>query len=64
MNETRLIVGRHNGQQYKIEYGRMCDVGAYDSKARRWFLTIDDEYIGDFGTLKEADAELENKTKE
>lgn len=57
-SEVKTQIGKYDGRDYKLEYGRMCDVGAYDSKARRWFLTLRGNYIGDFRTKCEAVSEM------
>jgi len=59
--KTKTEIGRLNGHEYVLQYGRMCDVGGYEIKLRRWFLTCDGEYVGDFATKQEAVDYLENE---
>ena len=56
----RYEIGQRNGKKYRIERARMCDIGKWESKARRWFLSIEDDYAGDFATKKEAYNYIDN----
>ena len=50
----RVEVGYHVGCRYKLKHARLCDEMLVESKARVWFLWIDDDFIGNFPTKGKA----------
>ena len=65
MKPGSYSVGQRNGIKYKQVWNRMCDMGSYDSKKRRWFLSVlvsgEWEYIGDFESVKQVNHYLDTR---
>ena len=53
-----VSIHRH-GKDYHGVYDRMCNQGGYESKAWRWFIWDQCEYIGDFASVVEAERYLD-----
>ena len=50
-------IGRRNGKRYKLTRDRLGNQQACDDRYqqnRRWFLTVEDEYVGNFRLKREA----------
>ena len=57
MNKQRHYVGQHNGMKYTLVRNQRgnqmaCDPGY--QKEWCWYLSIEDEYVGEFGLFSEA----------
>jgi len=56
------ILHMKSGNNYALLHDKMCNQGAWESRAWRWFLFIlgeEREYVGDFRTKCEARDHIE-----
>jgi len=66
MGTPKFYAGCYRGLSYRIKYDQACNVTyAFETapKTWRWWLTVEGEYVGDFGTLRAAKDELDKLSR-
>ena len=59
--KMETILYHYNNSDYVITHNRLCNMGAWNSKAFKWFLCdIDNNYIGYFDTYKKLKLYIKN----
>ena len=59
MREPKRIIGQTRyGLRFTLEYDQRCNQMASDYNDWRWWLWVDDEFVGDFESKAAADLAL------